>query len=39
VRAFVRPADAASQRVLEKAGLVRRRFVPELERYLYSRRL
>jgi len=39
LRAFVRPGNAASQRVLEKAGLVRQHFVLELERYLYSRRL
>ena len=37
VRAFARPENAASRRVLEKAGFETVRFVPELERWLYRR--
>jgi RimJ/RimL family protein N-acetyltransferase len=39
VRAFARPANAGSRRVLEKAGFNVVRLVPELERLLYSRAL
>lgn len=35
LRAFARPENRGSCRVLEKAGFVRERYVPELERYLY----
>ena len=38
VRAFARPENAASRRVLEKAGFEIVRFVPEMERWLYRRR-
>lgn len=39
VRAFAHPDNAASKRVLEKAGFIEERFVPEMDRYLYSYRL
>ncbi len=39
VRAFAHPENAASQRVLAKAGFERQRFVPAMNRYLYARRL
>jgi len=37
VRAFARPANAGSRRVLEKAGFELVRFVPEMDRFLYRR--
>jgi ribosomal-protein-alanine N-acetyltransferase len=37
--AFVHPDNAASRRVLEKAGFLVVRFVPEMQRYLYHCRL
>jgi ribosomal-protein-alanine N-acetyltransferase len=37
VRAFARPENVASRRVLEKAGFEAVRFVPEMERFLYRR--
>lgn len=37
VRAFAHPGNAASRRVLEKAGFAAVRPVPEMERILYSR--
>jgi [ribosomal protein S5]-alanine N-acetyltransferase len=37
VRAFARPENTASRRVLEKAGFEALRFVPELQRLLYRR--
>ena len=37
VRAFARPENTGSQRVLEKAGFEMVKFVPELERPLYRR--
>ena len=37
VRAFARPENAASRRVLEKAGFEVVRFVREMERWLYRR--
>ena len=37
MRAFARPENAGSRRVLEKAGFEVVRFVPELERLLYER--
>jgi len=37
VRAFARPENAASHRVLNKAGFELVRFVPEMERLLYRR--
>lgn len=37
VRAFARPENAGSRRVLEKAGFVVERFIPEMERFLYRR--
>jgi len=37
VRAFARPANVSSRRVLEKAGFEAVRFVPEMERFLYRR--
>jgi len=37
VRAFAHPANAGSQRVLEKAGFEVVRFLPELDRFLYRR--
>jgi RimJ/RimL family protein N-acetyltransferase len=37
VRAFARPENVASRRVLEKAGFEIVRFVPEMERWLYRR--
>ena len=37
VRAFAHPANAGSRRVLEKSGFEIVRYVPELERLLYSR--
>lgn len=39
LRAFARPDNTASCRVLEKAGFARQRYVPELERYLYRHAL
>jgi RimJ/RimL family protein N-acetyltransferase len=38
VRAFAHPDNAASRRVLSKAGFEEQRFVPELNRYLYAHR-
>lgn len=38
VRAFAKPENAASRRVLEKAGFEEVRFVPEMGRLLYCRR-
>jgi RimJ/RimL family protein N-acetyltransferase len=35
IRAFARPQNTASQRVLQKAGFEMVRYVPEMERYLY----
>jgi [ribosomal protein S5]-alanine N-acetyltransferase len=37
VRAFAHPENTPSQRVLEKAGFKVDRFVPEMNRFLYSR--
>lgn len=37
LRAFARPDNAASRRVLEKAGFTQERYVPELERWLFAR--
>ena len=37
VRAFARPENVGSRRVLEKAGFEVERFVPEMERFLYRR--
>jgi RimJ/RimL family protein N-acetyltransferase len=37
VSGFARPENAASRRVLEKAGFELVRFVPELDRWLYRR--
>ena len=37
VRAFAHPENIGSRRVLEKAGFEVVRFVPEMERFLYSR--
>jgi len=37
--AFAHPDNAASRRVLEKAGFAVERFVPDLQRYLYRCRL
>jgi ribosomal-protein-alanine N-acetyltransferase len=37
VRAFARPENLGSRRVLEKAGFEIERFVPEMERFLYRR--
>jgi ribosomal-protein-alanine N-acetyltransferase len=37
VLAFARPENAASRRVLEKAGFEIVRFVPDMERWLYRR--
>lgn len=37
LRAFARPENAASRRVLEKAGFRQERYVPELERWLFAR--
>lgn len=39
LRAFAKADNAASCRVLEKAGFPRQRYVPELERYLYRHAL
>jgi RimJ/RimL family protein N-acetyltransferase len=39
VRAFSHPDNAASRRVLTKAGFREQRFVPEMNRYLYENRL
>ena len=39
VAAFAHPDNAASRRVLEKTGFAIERFVPEMQRYLYRRRL
>jgi [ribosomal protein S5]-alanine N-acetyltransferase len=36
VRAFVHPDNVASRRVLEKAGFIEQRFVPEMNRYLLA---
>jgi [ribosomal protein S5]-alanine N-acetyltransferase len=38
VKAFAHPDNAASQRVLEKTGFERQRFVPEMNRYLFAHR-
>jgi [ribosomal protein S5]-alanine N-acetyltransferase len=38
VRAFAHPDNAASRRVLEKAGFQQRRFVSDMNRYLYEYR-
>jgi ribosomal-protein-alanine N-acetyltransferase len=37
VRAFARPDNAASRRVLERAGFEVVRFIPAMERFLYRR--
>lgn len=37
LRAFARPENAGSRRVLEKAGFTQDRYVPEMERWLFSR--
>ena len=37
LRAFAHPDNAGSRRVLEKSGFEQRRYVPEMERFLYSR--
>ncbi len=37
VQAFARPENAASRRILEKAGFEIVRFIPEMERWLYRR--
>lgn len=37
VRAFARPENIGSRRVLEKAGFEVVRFVPDMERFLYRR--
>ena len=37
VAAFVHPDNAASRRVLGKAGFTLERFVPKMQRYLYRR--
>ena len=37
--AFAHPDNAASRRVLEKAGFTVERFVPKMQRYLYRRQL
>lgn len=37
VKAFARPENVGSRRVLEKAGFEVERFVPEMERFLYRR--
>jgi [ribosomal protein S5]-alanine N-acetyltransferase len=37
VRAFARPENVASRRVLEKAGFEVVRFVPDMKRFLYRR--
>jgi RimJ/RimL family protein N-acetyltransferase len=37
VRAFAHPANAGSQRVLEKASFEVVRFLPEMDRFLYRR--
>lgn len=37
LRAFARPENLASRRVLEKSGFEVQRFVPQMERLLYSR--
>ncbi|SFB94722.1 Protein N-acetyltransferase, RimJ/RimL family [Bosea sp. CRIB-10] len=39
LRAFARPENLGSCRVLEKAGFIRQRYVPELERHLYRHAL
>lgn len=39
LRAFARPENVGSGRVLEKAGFVHERYVPELERNLYRHAL
>jgi ribosomal-protein-alanine N-acetyltransferase len=39
IRAFAHPDNAASRRVLVKAGFAQERFVPEMARYLYCYRL
>lgn len=39
LRAFARPENLGSCRVLEKAGFRRERYVPELERHLYRHAL
>ncbi len=39
IQAFAKPENAASRRVLEKAGFEHAGFIPELERYRYLRRL
>jgi len=38
VRAFAHPDNAASRRVLEKAGFRELRFIPGMNRYLYEHR-
>jgi [ribosomal protein S5]-alanine N-acetyltransferase len=37
LRAFARPENVGSRRVLEKAGFEVERFVPEMDRFLYRR--
>jgi [ribosomal protein S5]-alanine N-acetyltransferase len=39
VSAFAHPDNAASRRVLAKAGFEQRRFVAEMNRFLYVRTL
>lgn len=38
VHAFAHPENAASRRVLEKAGFVTVRYVPEMQRFLFCRK-
>ncbi|MBR0651652.1 GNAT family N-acetyltransferase [Roseomonas terrae] len=37
ISAFAHPENAGSRRVLEKAGFRQRRYVPEMDRFLFSR--
>ena len=39
VKAFVHPDNAASRKVLDKAGFEEARFVPAMNRFLYTHRL
>ncbi|WP_244458670.1 GNAT family N-acetyltransferase [Roseomonas fluvialis] len=38
LRAFAHPANAGSRRVLAKAGFAQQRYIPEMNRFLFSRR-